>query len=147
MVIEILIENWKLKIGNLKFYQQDAQKISQEIKSNSIDYIITEPYLGPQRGKIDIKKIVQELEQLYTKSLSEFSKILKPDGWIVMIWPVFRITHNVERITPNIIGFQIINPIPENLRQDKRIKLTDRNTIIYGREQQKVWREIVILEK
>jgi len=64
-----------------------------------------------------------------------------------MIWPVFRISHIAQHITPNINGFKIINPIPESLRQNKAIILTDRNTIIYGREQQKVWREIVILEK
>ncbi|MDD5071289.1 MAG: methyltransferase domain-containing protein [Patescibacteria group bacterium] len=145
--VKWIIENWKLKIGNLKLYQLDAQKISQEIKPDSINYIITEPYLGPQRGKIDIKKIAQELKQLYTKSLKEFSKILKPKGRIVMVWPVFRISRNAQRITPDIGGFKIINPIPKNLRENEIIKLTDRNTIIYGREQQKVWREIVILEK
>jgi len=124
-----------------------ATELSRVIKPQSIDAIITEPYLGPPRGKIDIKKIAQELEQLYTKSLSEFNKILKPGGRIVMIWPVFRISHIAQHITPNINGFKIINPIPESLRQNKAIILTDRNTIIYGREQQKVWREIVILEK
>ncbi|MDD5032344.1 MAG: DNA methyltransferase [Patescibacteria group bacterium] len=134
-----------------------ATELSGSLKPNSIDAIITEPYLGPQRGKIDIKKIVPELERLYSTAISEFKKILKPNGRVVMIWPVFRITHlshgasakgdNVERVMPDINGFKIINPIPAELAKNKIIKLTDRNTIIYGREQQKVWREIVILGK
>jgi hypothetical protein len=47
----------------------------------------------------------------------------------------------------NLSGFKIINPIPEFLWGDKNIKLTERKTIIYGREGQRVWREIVVLEK
>jgi len=136
------ITNFKLQITN-----NDATELSKYLKPNSIDTIVTEPYLGPQRGKKNIGEIIAELEKLYTTSLVEFKKILKPKGRVVMIWPMFRSTHNMERITPNISGFKIINSIPKNLRQNKKILLTDRNTIIYGREQQKVWREIVILEK
>ena len=148
--------NTKYQILNTKYqvHNKNATELSRVIKPNTVDAIITEPYLGPQRGKIDIKKTARELEQLYAKSLSEFSKILKPNGRIVMIWPVFRATHNLprrqagaQRITPDINGFKIINPLPENFRQNKGIILTDRNTIIYGRQGQKVWREIVILEK
>jgi hypothetical protein len=67
-----------------------------------------------------------------------------------------RITHNLptgqagmEHITlnPDLNNLKIINPIPESFRNNKIIRLTDRNTIIYGREGQRVWREIVILGK
>ena len=129
-----------------QLYNKNATELSKLIKPNSIDAIITEPYLGPQRGKFDIKKTVHELEQLYTKSLAEFKKVLKPNGQIVMIWPIFRVTDNVERITADLNGFKITNPIPENLQNQKTIQLTDRNTIIYGRPGQKIWREIVVLE-
>jgi len=156
----------KFQITNceLQTYRQNAAKLSQIIKPQSIDAIITEPYLGPQRGKIDIKKTARELEQLYAKSLSEFSKILKPNGRIVMVWPVFQgnslslrgsesdrsnLTNSIlkKTINPDISGFKIINPIPAGLAQNKNLKLTPRKTIIYGRQGQKVWREIVILEK
>jgi tRNA G10 N-methylase Trm11 len=126
---------------------KDATTLSNNLKQNSIDAIITEPFLGPQRGKKNIGEIITELEKLYSDSLKEFKKILKPKGRIVMIWPVFHISQSTHSIQPNINGFKIINPIPENLRQSKKIILTERNTIIYGREQQKVWREIVILER
>jgi len=191
--VDWIIGNWKLEIGNLELFQQDACSLSQKIKSQSIDAIITEPYLGPQQSGFDTNKVVEELEQLYSKSLMEFKKILKPAGRIVMIWPVFQKTplslrgsasdrlsfvipaqagiQNViasdrrgafspgldpgsltktgmtGAINPNLSGFKIINPIPVNLQKNIFIKLTARETIVYGREEQKVWREIVILEK
>lgn len=151
--IEWIKEKLKVRSKKLELFNRSVVELSKFIKPNLVDAIITEPYLGPQRGKMNIKKTVQELEQLYSKSLAEFKKILKENGRVVMVWPVFRITHNAQRITPDLSGFKIINPIPENLLGNKIIKLvphndtglTDRNTIIYGREGQKVWREIVVL--
>lgn len=158
--------NYELQITNYKLFNADAKELSNILPTDSIDAIVTEPYLGPQRGKFDIVRTIKELEQLYTKSLMEFKKILKPGGKIVMIWPVFQRTSLLSRgsgrdrsnltnigfektLNPNITitGFKIINPIPENLQKNIFIKLTNRHTIIYGREGQKVWREIVILEK
>lgn len=126
---------------------QNATELSKFIKPQSIDAIITEPYLGPSRGKTDFKKIVPKLEQLYAKSLSEFKKILKPGGKIVMIWPVSLKSDAAHYLCLNLSGFKIVNPIPPDWRENKIIKLTPRKTIIYGREKQKIWREIIILEK
>ncbi len=141
----------KFPISNFQFqsYNKSAVELSKFIKLNSVDAIITEPYLGPQRGKVNIDKTIRELEILYSQALAEFKKVLKNDGRVVMVWPIFMKhgTQNMEHITPNLSGLRIINPIPENLRDDKIIKLTDRNTIIYGRESQKIWREIVILKQ
>ncbi|MCG2690524.1 methyltransferase domain-containing protein [Candidatus Parcubacteria bacterium] len=143
--IEWIIKNYELGIRNYELLNINAAELSKHIKPNSIDTIATEPYLGPQRGAHDINKTIKELENLYGKTLAEFKKVLKKDGRVVMTWPIFRITHNAQRITPDLSGFKIINPIPEYLRNDKKIKLTDRSTIIYGRERQKIWREITVL--
>jgi len=86
------------------------------------------------------------LEEIYSKSFTEFKKVLKSNGRAVMVFPVFRAKHDMVRISPDLNGFKIINPLPNELKNNKFIKLTERNTIIYGREGQKVWREIVILE-
>ena len=145
--VEWIKNKFNIQHSTFNIQIKDATTLSNNLKQNSIDAIITEPFLGPQRGKKNIGEIIAELEKLYSDSLTEFRKILKPKGRIVMIWPVFHVSQSTHSIRPNINGFKIINPIPENLRQSKKIILTDRNTIIYGREQQKVWREIVILEK
>jgi len=149
--IEWMIKNYELRIMNYELFNRSVLELSKFIKPHSIGAIVTEPYLGPQRGKVDIKKSSGELEDLYSKSLLEFKKVLKPGGRVVIVWPVFIATQNSQLktqnfITPNLNGFKIINPIPENLRDNKNIHLTDRNTIIYGREGQKIWREIVVLE-
>ncbi len=137
-------DNYQSSIINLQLFNISATEISKKIKKNSVDAIVTEPYLGPQRGKIEFKKVAKELEELYSKTISEFEKVLKPNGTVVMLFPVF---YNKYFISPKLGKFKITNPIPKNIRDNKKIKLTTRQTIIYGRKGQKVWREIVILKK
>ncbi|MFH1232472.1 MAG: DNA methyltransferase [Patescibacteria group bacterium] len=139
--------NYQLSITNYKLFNTSAMQISKYVQPKSIDAIITEPYLGPQRGKIEIKQVLEELNNLYSKALIEFDKILKSDGCIVMIWPIFCLHQKQNHINPLLNNFKIINPLPLELFNNKKIKLTDRNTIIYGRPNQIVWREIVILKK
>jgi len=145
--IQWTAEKYQIKNYKLQIIESDATRLSRTIANNSIDAIITEPYLGPQRGKIEIKKIIPELEKLYTQALADFKKILKPGAKAVMIWPIFHAANSLHQIMPNTNGFKIINPLPPALAENKNIKLTNRGTIIYGRENQRVWREIVILEK
>ena len=145
--LEWIKNNYQLSITNYELKNIDVTQISKQIKPNSIDAIITEPYLGPQRGKFDINKTVKELEHLYTKSLVEFKKILKPNGKIIMIWPSFSVKPKSIFINPDIFDYKIINPMPKNLEKNIFLKLTMRNTMVYGREDQKVWREIVVLQK
>jgi tRNA G10 N-methylase Trm11 len=132
--------------GNFKFqlHNKDIAGLSKFILPKSIDAIITEPYLGPSRGKFNIKQTMKKLENLYSESLNEFKKMLKPDGRIVMVWPIFQQT---LRLSPNLNDLKIISPMPQNIKNNKFIKLTTRKTIIYGRPGQKIWREIVILTK
>ena len=140
-------KNFNLPKTNYKILNSDATQISKHLAPDSIDAIVTEPYLGPQRGWFDLSKTVNELERLYEKSLIEFKKILKPGGRIVMVWPSFYDKRKNIFLNPDLSGFKIVNPIPENLQSNIFLKLTNRNTIIYGRELQKIWREIVVLEK
>ncbi|MFH1325894.1 MAG: methyltransferase domain-containing protein [Candidatus Falkowbacteria bacterium] len=146
------IFNKKISNDQLKLFQCDVKNLSNKIKPNSIDAVVTEPYLGPsniRRDRNSIEKVVKELEQLYHEAILEFEKALKSKGRVVMIWPVFRVDNgDIMLNTKNILkhsSFEIINPLKDF--DYKVLKLTNRNTIIYGREGQKVWREIVILEK
>jgi len=147
--INWIISKFKIQNSKFKIFNYNASLISQGLKPNSIDAIVTEPYLGPQRGKININKVIPELEQLYSKALKEFKKILKPNSKVVMIWPTFVKTSAGKPIftNPRLSDFKIINSIPKQFINHPVIKLTNRNTIIYGRKNQKVWREIVVLTK
>ena len=141
-----MIKNYNLSITNYWLKNIDAAKISRSLKPNSIDAIVTEPYLGPQRGKIETRQVVKELEKLYASCLLEFSAILKPGGRIVMVWPVFNTSAGRIMLSQKIIGrLKIVSPLPHTFQSLPGT--TNRQTLLYGREGQKVWREIIILEK
>ncbi|MFA6171259.1 MAG: methyltransferase domain-containing protein [Patescibacteria group bacterium] len=140
-------EKFRLPEPELELYQKSATELSKFLKPESVSAIITEPYLGPQRGQVDLRKIKKELEDLYGQALLEFKKVLKKDGKIVMIWPVFHRGEEWVQLSPKIDGFKIVNPLKGAGNSNGGFKgLTNRGTLIYGREGQKVWREIVILE-
>ena len=139
-----LKEKYNLEGVKTNIFLKNATKLSESFKPESVEAIICEPYLGPQRGWHDLKIVKDELEDLYTKSLREFAKILKPHGRVVMIWPMF---FGNKPINPDYYQFKIINILSEELKINPLIKITQRNTIVYGRAGQKVFREIVVLEK
>lgn len=127
----------------------DATKISKEFEESSIDTIVTEPYLGPQRGSHDIKKTVNYLEGLYSRSLEEFAKILKKNGSVVMVWPVFvsregdKKKYFLDNVSIN--NFEIIPLLSAKYLDNNFTGLSRRGGIVYGRLGQKIWREIVLL--
>lgn len=133
----------RLEAYDLQIFQASVLDILKSVKAGSIDLIVTEPYLGPQKGLPDADKVASELNGLYSESLKRFSKILKKDGVIVMIWPVLMRHGQKIFLSPDINSFKIKNPLEGVFG----LGTTPRKTLIYGREGQKVWREIVILEK
>lgn len=142
------MEWMKAKYGledcKLKLQIKNVTALSKFIKAGYADAVITEPYLGPQRGRIDFRAITKNLEELYSIAISEFTKILKPGGRVVMVWPLF---YGQKPISPSLGALKIIDIIPSFLKDGKILKQTSRQTIIYGRPNQKVYREIVVLEK
>lgn len=114
---------------NMTIFQSDVLKIENSLKENSINYIVCEPYLGPARGFQDFSKIVVDLNRFYSEVLLVFERLLKHDGRIVMIWPHFRTIKKTWKVEPEIS------------------KLKMESIGVYGRSEQKVWREIVVLKK
>jgi len=137
---------------NIKLFVCDVKKLSRKIKPNFIEAIVTEPYLGPsrmERNEKNIRAVARQLEELYHQAIGEFAKVIKPGGRAVMVWPAFKLDKfaiflDSSRILANS-SFKIINPLLGF--NNKILRLTNRNTLIYRREGQKIEREIVILEK
>lgn len=177
--MEWLTSSSKLKVESLpageagskfkvKIRKCDAREISRIIDKDSVDAIITEPYLGPPlRGgepKDRIEEISGELSRLYVEALEEFKKVLKPGGKIVMVWPVFmeygtrNVGQNARRrrkkemiflpILDEVLkmGYGIKNSIPKKLRRSPAMKITNRGSIVYSRPGQRVAREIFIFK-
>src|SRR6056297_2082779 len=134
------LENMEYRLENIK-----TEELDQFLNKESVDLVATEPYLGPQRGKIKTGQVVRELEELYSRSLKEIARVLKKGGQVAMVWPVFE--NGTKPIDPDIEELRILKPLPEKLGKNKKLITTSRNTIVYSREGQKVWREIVILQK
>ncbi len=138
-------DNYELNDVNCDLKKIRVEELSRFFKKESIDIMVTEPYLGPQRGKIQIKKVVQELETLYSKALEEFSQVLKKGGRIAIIWPVFE--NGTRMIDPNIGQLKLVPLLKKDFEKDQSLNITKRQTIIYFREGQKIHREVVVLQK
>jgi tRNA G10 N-methylase Trm11 len=131
----------KLKISaEVKLQKIDATKLSDYFKKQSIDLIVTEPFMGDARfihGQINIKNLNSlklELQNLYISAFKQFQKILKKDGQVVFVFPIFNI-HGSRLETldkQNIIklGFKLISA-----------------ELIYSRENQKVERQLSLWQK
>ncbi len=143
--LEWVMNKYGLKGVNYRLENIKVSELTKVLKKESVDMVVTEPYLGPQRGSIKVEKVVKELEELYSEALKQFSKILKKEGRVVMIWPVFQ--NGTKTINPDTADLKITPLLHTNLKLNQGLDLTDRNTIIYFRKGQRVWREIVALEK
>ena len=94
----------KFQISNFKFqiFEHDAKKIDEKLEKNSVDFVVTEPYLGkPLRGnetEVFLRAQADELLDLYTEFFRSLAKILKPNGQVVMVIPSFKFQKNFIQI-------------------------------------------------
>lgn len=134
-----LAKELRLKDYDLNISQLDVRMLSQEIKNDSLDAIVTEPYLGkPMKGNESegtIRKIIAELEELYLKSFEQFHKLLRPGCRAVVVIPEWHIGNKILKMD-----------ISEKIRCLGFDRL-DEGDLIYKREKQKVWRNITVWEK
>lgn len=128
----------ELKIG-------DARQLSKNYISESVDVVVTETYLGPQRGTINMQKVSEELRTLYNQTLKEIFLILKKGGRAVIALPAFMTQGRPKLLDLNFGKFKSATLFPQNLNIN--LGITNRGSLLYGRDDQKVWREIIVLEK
>lgn len=147
-----LREKYKIN-SEITINKIDARHLAQNLKNINIDTIVSEPYMGNARliqktnNVRNIEQIKDELQNLYLETFRQFYKILKENGKIVFIFPIFQIgrdsiyTLNEKNIAN--VGFKAIKPAEELHSHD----LSKNGNIIYMRPGQKVLREITIWEK
>lgn len=141
---------------DLSLINISAEKLGGVIKKQSIDAIVTEPYLGPpvRAGvPLDLQGIVKNLSKVYIKAFRQFKEVLKSGGVAVMVFPIFKAEdgfYKFMQIFREIeeLGFKKVDLLQPDLMEyakkafGKNI-ISKRNTIIYSREDQYVRREIV----
>lgn len=122
---------------DLKIEKIDVKDLGKALPAGSIDAIITEPFLGkPMRGNErpeTVRAIIDELQGLYLQAFSEFKKVLKKSGRLVMVIPEWHIQGEIFKLKLDGLekaGWQRI----------------DQGDLMYKREDQKVWRNICIWE-
>lgn len=88
-----LMEEYQLKSAQ-DFYVSDAQEISIYIPKNSLDAVVTEPYMGPnftsKQDKTVILALINKLDKLYYQCFIDWYRLLKVDGKVVIIFPCFQ---------------------------------------------------------
>ncbi|MBD3311825.1 MAG: methyltransferase domain-containing protein [Candidatus Magasanikbacteria bacterium] len=97
---------WIMENENLKFEYSikkiDAKKISEDFKANSIDTIVTEPFLGKalsgNESEEFLKKQAKELGKLYINAFKNFNSIVKPGTVIIFIIPRYKLSNKWIRI-------------------------------------------------
>lgn len=123
---------------SIEILRSDARHLSAKIKSESIDAIVTEPFLGkPLKGRETFEEIKMqslELKKLYIMAFEQFQKILTANGCIIFIIPCFRYKGDWIRI--------------DCLSEIKKLGFTpvsmwkNENHLLYSRPDQHVGREI-----
>jgi tRNA (guanine10-N2)-dimethyltransferase len=141
----------------INLFQADVAKISSFVSYKTVSAIVTEPYLGSPSAKTfhlgQIQKEVAKLGRLYLSAFSEFRKVLKDSGVIVMIFPIFRFkgqTFHLD-IMDGIyaLGFkkrELLENLPPG-GEKLNLNLTSRGSVIFFRPGQTVSREIFVFER
>ncbi|MEK7102950.1 MAG: hypothetical protein AAB870_01230 [Patescibacteria group bacterium] len=137
---------------SLRLFQSDVRHLAKEITANSIDCIVTEPFLGPivnnKTPQARIQTIQKELAELYIESFKVFKDILKPDGVVSIIFPSWNIGGQTIEL-PIIDAIQKMGfrneTFPEEL--DPFMSPSKRESLMYSRAGQTVMRELFVWRK
>jgi len=149
--LEWLAQETKQSIRGIRIFYSDVRKLSKKIRAKSVGAIVTEPYLGPLKfSSSECSFILRELGQLYLSAFEQFSRILKTNRKVVIIFPIFKI-ENKQHFLPILDklenqGWQVQVPIPHSLLKNSVIEITKRDSIIYSRADQRVLREVLIFK-
>lgn len=131
-----LFEKYKLLEARLPIVKKCDVKNLQECWGKKFKLIVGEPYLGPAiRGALSLQKaeeLKKELEKNYDEYLAGLSDALEKGGRLVLVVPVLLSARQSVRISARI--------------QKYGLKAV-REPILYSRPDQKIGREIYILEK
>ncbi|MBI5135618.1 hypothetical protein HZA86_05315 [Candidatus Uhrbacteria bacterium] len=125
-----------------RVFVSDVRHLTRKLPPHSIDAIVTEPDLGLPQSKLlghesEIQPERKRLQKLYQEALSVFAQLLKNGGIVVMSLPLWRVrSRGSDRVV------HAMEPI--GLTSSGLFTLV-RPPLLYGRYDQFVWREIIML--
>ncbi len=133
-----LVKEYKVK-NNFKIIKYDCRNLINVVKENSINCVVTEPYMGPYIRKlptiVEAKELIFELSMLYDDLMKNLKIVLKKSSRIVIIIPKFRTRENKKVF----LDFK-------SIAEKYNFSLISK-PVHYGYKESKLLREIYILEK
>jgi len=141
--------NWTIEKSDIrgvrfKTFKRDVKSLAEKVDAGSVAAIVTEPYLGPplrgQESDQQIHRNFLELMDLYRAAFRTFTKILRPGGTVVFVFPFFGNKHVSILHELRDIGFK-----PEGLLPGKAVDTLGAKSstgLIYKRPDQRVGRDI-----
>lgn len=143
---------------NIRLIESDIDELNKYLGEESIEAVATETHLGPpltgRESPTELESIQKRLAPLFRDTLNTLHKILKKNGRAVIAFPLWRnkkqLLHTpvLEEVEKN--GFVFVPPLPENLETLPSFATElglNGKTLIYGRPDQHLWREIAIIRK
>lgn len=130
----------------------DARDLIRRLPQSSVESVVSEIYLGPpRRGKEtrgELQRSLALIEKMMYEALSSWRKILKPGAILVLALPVYILgneKHGLKIAEFLKLGYQVKLPIAPELAHQVAAETTKSGNLLYGRRDQLVWREIVLL--
>lgn len=133
------------QITNSKFFVSDVRAIANHLSGQFVDAIVTEPFLGPpltgKESSVLLGSVRRDVQALVTDAFQSFTKIVHPGGRVVIVLPVLGgeplSTEGIEQL-----GWRRVSVIPDSAKNLSGT--TTRGTILYGRDDQHLVREITV---
>jgi tRNA G10 N-methylase Trm11 len=149
--IEWLLKDHKKELPEHKIDAMDVRRLDESVTEKSVDAIVTECDLGPPlsggESESKVQSIEKSLSDFYKEALSLMHYALKDEGRAIVAWPYFQKHKLFVSVFAQLseLGWKVITPYPEQYQTV--FPLSKRGTLLYGREGQHVFREIIIIEK
>jgi tRNA G10 N-methylase Trm11 len=157
--LQWLTREYILEQADFRVVQGDVSRLTQKIGQETVDWIVTEPDLGPALRQVPTGpyalKIIQKLEPLYFGFVEEAYRVLRADGRLVLVTP-YIMTRSGQAVTMPIseklerLGFKLVKPFTKEMFPPLAAgieALTEAPSLIEIDERHKIGREIHIYEK
>lgn len=135
-----------------KVFASDSTKVDEQLSPDSVDAIVTEPFLGPPlkgREKPEIlQKSLEGLTALYIRSLRSWRTVLRDGAPVIMALPLYISGMNrfgIDARPFEELGYRLEPLLPSVILSRIGVHETGNHGLLYGRNDQYVWREIVRL--
>jgi tRNA G10 N-methylase Trm11 len=140
------------KDAKQEVFVSDAREVSGKLGSKTVDAVVAELYLGkPLRGgekRGELQRELGELQKMYREALANWRHCLKPGAPLVLAFPVYVYgpeRHGISTKEFETLGFRPEALLPAPLLSRLGARETKNHGLMYGRNDQRVWREIVRL--